>query len=166
MSAVPVPAHAAEFGWSPSDRGRVGMYCLIAAEAAIFTIFVVAYLFYVGKSLAGPTPKDVLHFPVALTICLLSSSISIHLAIRSLRSGRPGAFARWWFVTLALGDSLLVRHGDGMAAPDLRRGSDDSNQPVWNYLLLSRRTACFSRGGRADRSVDGMAALAARTCQA
>jgi len=112
MSAVPVPAHAAEFGWSPSDRGRVGMYCLIAAEAAIFTIFVVAYLFYVGKSLAGPTPKDVLHFPVALTICLLSSSISIHLAVRSLRGGRPGAFAGWWFVTLALGTVFLF--GTGM----------------------------------------------------
>ena len=112
MSAVPVPVHAAEFRWSPSDRGRVGMYCLIAAEAAIFTIFVVAYLFYVGKSLAGPTPKDVLHFPLALTVCLLSSSISIHLAIRSLRSGRPGAFARWWFVTLALGTVFLF--GTGM----------------------------------------------------
>ena len=37
------------------------MYCLIAAEAAIFTIFVVAYLFYIGKSTTGPQPKDVLH---------------------------------------------------------------------------------------------------------
>ena len=41
-------------------RGRVGMFGLIAAEAAIFTIFVVAYLFYIGKSLTGPMPKDVL----------------------------------------------------------------------------------------------------------
>ena len=38
-------------------RGRVGMFALIAAESAIFTIFVVAYLFYIGKSLTGPTPK-------------------------------------------------------------------------------------------------------------
>ncbi len=45
--AVPVPE--AEVAWSLPDRGRVGMYGLIAAEAAIFTIFVVAYLFYVGK---------------------------------------------------------------------------------------------------------------------
>ena len=29
------------------------MYCLIAAETAIFTIFVVAYIFYIGKSLTG-----------------------------------------------------------------------------------------------------------------
>ena len=38
-------------------RGRVGMYCLIAAEAAIFIIFVVAYIFYIGKSLAGRRRK-------------------------------------------------------------------------------------------------------------
>ena len=36
--------------WNLPARGPVGMYCLIAAEAAIFTIFVVAYIFYIGKS--------------------------------------------------------------------------------------------------------------------
>src|SRR6266853_6400125 len=56
-------------------RGRVGMFCLIGAEAAIFTIFVVAYLFYVGKSVAGPQPRDVLHPPIFFTACLLSSSL-------------------------------------------------------------------------------------------
>jgi len=69
------------------SRGRVGMYCLIAAEAAMFTIFVVAYLFYAGKSLGGPTPKDVLHLPVFFTICLLSSSVTIHRAVQSWKRG-------------------------------------------------------------------------------
>jgi len=44
------------------------MYCLIGAEAAIFTIFVVAYLFYIGKSLMGPKPNDVLHAPIFYTV--------------------------------------------------------------------------------------------------
>ena len=65
--------------WELPSRGRVGMFCLISAESAIFTIFVVAYLFYVGKSLTGPTPRDVLHAPIFFTICLLSSSLTIHL---------------------------------------------------------------------------------------
>jgi cytochrome c oxidase subunit III len=103
-----VPAVVTEFRWGPDLRGRVGMYCLIAAEAAIFTIFVVAYLFYVGKSLSGPMPKDVLRFPVVLTLCLLSSSVSIHLAVSSLRKERMGSFMRWWFLTLALGAAFLV----------------------------------------------------------
>ena len=63
MSAATVTIQEPELRWGPSARGRLGMYCLIAAETAIFTIFVVAYLFYLGKSLSGPTPAEVLHVP-------------------------------------------------------------------------------------------------------
>jgi cytochrome c oxidase subunit 3 len=84
------------------------MYCLIAAEVAIFTIFVVAYIFYIGKSLTGPQPRDVLHVPIFLTICLLSSSLTIHFAVRSLKSGRAGSFRLWWLLTIALGAIFLL----------------------------------------------------------
>jgi cytochrome c oxidase subunit 3 len=83
------------------------MYCLIAAEVAIFTIFVVAYLFYLGKSTAGPQPKDVLHVPVFYTICLLSSSLTIHVAVRKLIAGRMAAFAALWLLTIVLGVVFL-----------------------------------------------------------
>ena len=89
-------------------RGPVGMYCLIAAESAIFTIFVVAYLFYIGKRAGGPQPRDVLHPPVFLTVCLLSSSLTIHFAIRLLKAGRIRSFALWWLVTIALGSIFLL----------------------------------------------------------
>ena len=88
-------------------RGRVGMFGLIAAEAAIFTIFVVAYLFYVGKSLTGPMPKDVLSVPIFYTICLLSSSLTIHLAVKALRRGNVRVFGDWWLVTIALGAAFI-----------------------------------------------------------
>jgi cytochrome c oxidase subunit 3 len=93
--------------WSLPSRGRVGMYCLIAAESAIFSIFVVAYLFYLGKSLSGPQPRDVLHVPVFFTICLLSSSVTIHFAVKSLGSGKVRAFALWWLLTIVLGALFL-----------------------------------------------------------
>jgi cytochrome c oxidase subunit III len=83
------------------------MYCLIGAECAIFTIFVVAYLFYIGKSLTGPQPKDVLHAPIFYSICLLSSSLTIHLAVRKLTGGNTAAFARWWLLTILLGATFL-----------------------------------------------------------
>jgi len=92
-------------------RGQVGMYGLIAAEAAMFTIFVVAYLFYAGKSLDGPEPGDVLRVPVLATICLLSSSVTIHLAVRSWKRGYTQAFARWWLATIALGAFFLASTG-------------------------------------------------------
>jgi cytochrome c oxidase subunit 3/cytochrome o ubiquinol oxidase subunit 3 len=87
------------------------MLSLIAAEAAIFTIFVVAYIFYIGKSLSGPTPKEVLELPIFSTVCLLSSSLTIHLAVRALRNANVGAFGWWWFVTIALGAIFLVGTG-------------------------------------------------------
>jgi cytochrome c oxidase subunit III len=93
------------------SRGRVGMFTLIAAESAIFTIFVVAYIFYIGKSVSGPTPKDALDLPIFSTVCLLSSSLTIHLAVRALRNAKVGAFGSWWFVTIALGAIFLVGTG-------------------------------------------------------
>jgi len=96
-----------ELSWELPARGRLAMFCLIAAEAAIFTIFVVAYLFYIGKSLTGPMPKDVLRVPIFYTICLLSSSLTIHLAVQALRRGNIRSFGSWWFGTLALGATFL-----------------------------------------------------------
>src|SRR6266852_921525 len=92
-----------ELNWELPARGRTAMFCLIAAESAIFTIFVVAYLFYIGKSLTGPMPKDVLSAPIFYTICLLSSSLTIHLAVSALRRGKLRGFGTWWFATIVLG---------------------------------------------------------------
>jgi len=83
------------------------MWCLIGAEAAIFTIFVVAYLFYIGKSVSGPQPKDVLHAPIFYSICLLASSLTIHIAVRRLVTGKMAAFASWWVLTILLGATFL-----------------------------------------------------------
>jgi cytochrome c oxidase subunit 3 len=107
MSATSVAVAEPEINWGNPARGRVAMFGLIAAEAAIFTIFVVAYLFYVGKSLTGPMPKDVLSVPIFYTICLLSSSLTIHLAARALRGGNIRGFGTWWFATIALGAAFL-----------------------------------------------------------
>jgi len=107
MNAASMTVAEARMEWDRSDRGRVGMLSLIAAEAAIFTIFVVAYLFYVGKSLTGPMPKDVLSAPIFYTICLLSSSLTIHLAAKSLRQGSGLRFGILWLTTIALGAAFL-----------------------------------------------------------
>lgn len=89
------------------SKGRFGMACMITTESALFAIFVVAYLFYIGKSLAGPYPRDVLDLPVFATVALLSSTATIIFATRALRAGRRGAFILWWTVTIALGAFFL-----------------------------------------------------------
>jgi cytochrome c oxidase subunit III len=103
MSAITTPFPQTPATWKLPYRGKVGMACLIIAESAIFTIFVVAYLYYTGKSLTGPTPREVLETPIFFTVCLLSSSLTIHLASKLLERGKRGAFLALWFLTIVLG---------------------------------------------------------------
>jgi len=102
-------ATAAE--WRLPDRGRVGIAGLIVAESAVFAIFVVAYLYYLGKSQGPPTPRDVLDLPVVVSILLWSSSLTIHLAVRALRAAKIPTFTLWWFLTVLLGALFLAGTG-------------------------------------------------------
>jgi cytochrome c oxidase subunit 3 len=113
-ASMPVAAPFSESGNErppAMDCGRVGMACLIIAESAIFTIFVVAYIFYLGRSLGGPQPREVLEAPILNSICLLSSSATISLALRSLRQDRRKAFTGWLAATIALGIEFLAGTG-------------------------------------------------------
>src|ERR1700730_8502719 len=111
MSALTTPITEEQSAWSLPNRGKVGMASLIIAESAIFTIFVVAYLFYAGKSLTGPTPHEVLEPPIFFSICLLSSSLTIHCATRLLQRSRRGAFLGLLSLTILLGALFLYGTG-------------------------------------------------------
>jgi cytochrome c oxidase subunit 3/cytochrome o ubiquinol oxidase subunit 3 len=100
-----LPAESAE--WSLPSRRKVGVSGLILTESALFTIFVVAYLFYVGKSATGPHPNQVLELPILATICLLSSSLTVVLAERAFRRGNNRGFQLWWLVTIILAAVFL-----------------------------------------------------------
>jgi cytochrome c oxidase subunit 3/cytochrome o ubiquinol oxidase subunit 3 len=108
MSAITTPLPDIPATWRLPYKGKVAMASLIIAESAIFTIFVVAYLYYIGKSLTGPTPREVLETPVFYTICLLSSSLTIYFSAKSLEWGNRGAFLALWFLTFVLGGLFLL----------------------------------------------------------
>jgi len=83
-------------------HARVGVACAIVAEAALFAVFVVAYLYDLGKSVSGPTPREVLSVPVIGTICLLSSSVTVTRAVRALGRGAVGRCGAWLAATVLL----------------------------------------------------------------
>lgn len=114
MSTGSIPlAHGTVDGdWVLPDRGTVAMASLIIAETAIFSIFVVAYIYYIGKSISGPQPRQVLELPIFSTVCLLSSSVTIWIAERGLQRGAMAAFNLWWAVTVILAATFLA--GTGM----------------------------------------------------
>jgi cytochrome c oxidase subunit 3/cytochrome o ubiquinol oxidase subunit 3 len=49
--------------------------------------------------------------PIFASICLLSSSLTIHLATGALRKANYGIFRLLWFLTLALGAIFLIATG-------------------------------------------------------
>ena len=113
MGTNVVATGALEMGreWKLPDRGVVGVVFLIITETALFTIFVATYLIYIGKSLTGPYPKDVLELPILASICLLSSSGTIVFAEHALKKGELGRFKLWWLLTILLGGYFLFSTG-------------------------------------------------------
>lgn len=108
MTTIPFTFDVKDDPWELPYRGSVGMWCLIAAESAMFLIFVVAYIFYMGKSLSGPTPREILKIPIFGTICLLSSSITIHFSVDGLKKKSQLSFIGWLAGTILLGMIFLL----------------------------------------------------------
>ena len=108
MSEAVLKSASPNQAWTLPSRGIVGMTCLIIAEIAIFVIFVVAYIFYIGKSLTGPMPKDVLELPIFTTICLLSSSLTVHAAVSALQKNKQGLCSLWLAATVLLGGIFIA----------------------------------------------------------
>jgi cytochrome c oxidase subunit III len=86
-----------------------GMLTFLLSEVAFFSTLIVTYLAYMGKDQTGPTPA-VLSLPLVIgtTICLLSSSGTVHLAELALRRGSRGMFAWMWSLTILLGAIFLL----------------------------------------------------------
>ena len=111
MSAIPFTADSSDERWVLPYRVTIGIYCLITAESAMFSIFVIAYIYYIGKSLSGPTPRQVLELPIFTTVCLLSSSVTVHLAVNGLRHEKWTAFKAWLAATVLLGSIFISGTG-------------------------------------------------------
>jgi cytochrome c oxidase subunit III len=94
--------------WKLLSARKIAIICLVLTETGLFSIFVAGYVFYIGKSLTGPTPREVLDLPVLATIFLLSSSVTIVLAERAFNRDRVSLFKLFWFATIVLGGLFLT----------------------------------------------------------
>ncbi len=107
MATIPLQHIPNESEWRMPSKGVVGMASLILGETAMFAIFVVAYVYYMGTDKFGPTPRQVLELPIFNTVCLLSSSLTIWLAEHSITRRKMSAFTAWWGATILLGAIFL-----------------------------------------------------------
>ncbi|MFN4261359.1 MAG: heme-copper oxidase subunit III [Gemmataceae bacterium] len=90
---------------------KVGMASFLISEVAFFSTLVVAYVFYLDQiRKSDPSPADVFYMPLVIlsSICLFSSSATIHLAGGALHRGDRHKFLIWWGGTIILGALFLV----------------------------------------------------------
>ena len=108
LNNASIPLAATPAAWQLPSRRKAAMAWLIITESAMFTIFVVAYLFYLGKSLTGPSPAQVLETPIIATLCLLGSSVTILWAAGAFRGAHMARFRLWWTLTIGLAAVFLA----------------------------------------------------------
>ena len=132
-----------------------GMVSFLLSEVAFFSTLIVTYLTYVGKDRSGPTPA-ILSLPLVIgtTICLLSSSGTVHLAERALRRGAVSTFALCWSLTILLGVIFLLGTAYEWYGLIFRDHLTIGAQSVRHDLLHARRFSRISRDVRVNRAVD------------
>jgi cytochrome c oxidase subunit 3/cytochrome o ubiquinol oxidase subunit 3 len=89
---------------------RWGMLAFLLSEVAFFSTLIMAYVVFLGQKDTPPTPHDALRLPLVIgtTICLLSSSVTVHFAEKALRRDARGAFLVLWSATIVLGLAFLA----------------------------------------------------------
>jgi heme/copper-type cytochrome/quinol oxidase subunit 3 len=89
-------------------KALLAILLFIASETIFFACLIAAYVYYATASPHGPNAQKVLD-PLKTgfyTACLLSSSLTVFLAERAQRKGKPG-LSRWLAATMALGAVFL-----------------------------------------------------------
>ena len=91
------------------DSRKMLMWIFLASECLFFGALISTYLIFMGDSIGGPTPKEILNIPVtsASTFVLLMSSLTMVLAVYGAQHGRLGMMKLMLLSTIVLGLGFL-----------------------------------------------------------
>ncbi len=94
MTHAAAPAHYTSTGL---DNKKLAFWAFIGSECLLFGSLISTYLVYKGRSVAGPTPHEILNIPVTSvsTFDLLMSSLAMVLALAAVSRGEK-VWARVW----------------------------------------------------------------------
>ena len=105
MTAPAVTNHAAHAGHADPVANRLGMWIFLTTEVLLFGVLFVAYAwFHVRYRLDYHESARHLDRAVGAlnTVVLLTSSLTVALAVRAFQRGLPRMTARWLLATVAL----------------------------------------------------------------
>jgi heme/copper-type cytochrome/quinol oxidase subunit 3 len=104
------PAHAHPPTSTGLDTWKLGFWVFLGSETLFFGTFIATYMIYVGRSLEGPYPHEILDIPLTTlsTFVLLMSSLAMVLALNAVqKDNRKGALL-WLMMTAGLGSAFLA----------------------------------------------------------
>jgi cytochrome c oxidase subunit III len=115
MEAVGFPVPPPVLPEKRLTSGQWGILAFLCSEVAFFGTLIVAYITFMGRDsqtggMGGPTPLEVLSLRLVwgTTVCLLASSLTIHLADRALAKGNHTTFVQLFTATIVLGILFLL----------------------------------------------------------
>ncbi len=101
-------AHASEM-----DHRKLGIWVFLASEVIFFAAIITTFLVYRDKSVGGPDPHHILTLliPTINTLVLLTSSVTMVMALESIKQDKRARCWQWLVVTALLGATFLVLKG-------------------------------------------------------
>lgn len=111
---LPAPPRPQPLGMKHVHGGKVGMAAFLLTEVAFFGTLIMAYVAYLPLIRESkPSPAEVFDMNMVLgaTLCLWTSSATVHLATGALRRGTLTGFRLWWGLTILLGVAFLIGTG-------------------------------------------------------
>jgi cytochrome c oxidase subunit I len=87
---------------APPDKSVVAVWTFIVSEAGFFIVLILSFVFFNTSTAAAAAALDVKTTGI-FTVCLLASSVTLHLAESCLVRGKASAFRAMLVVTILLG---------------------------------------------------------------
>jgi heme/copper-type cytochrome/quinol oxidase subunit 3 len=91
------------------SNAKLGMWAFLGSECLLFGALISTFLLYRGKSLSGPTPRDVYDIPYTSvsSFVLLMSSLTMVLALAAIQRGDHPKLRVWLMATALLGMTFI-----------------------------------------------------------
>jgi cytochrome c oxidase subunit 3 len=114
-SAVSPAGSVWEGGQSPyaTNSKKFGMWLFLISDSLTFSAMLFAYTYSRVTNPDWPKPFDfspAIIFSTVMTFCLLSSSLTMVLAVHSMNHGDRKATVRWILATMVGGGAFVVLH--------------------------------------------------------
>lgn len=91
------------------DHRKLGIWIFLASEVIFFGAVITTFLVFRDRSTSGPNPHEVLTLlvPTIMTLVLLTSSITMVMALQAIQAGNRARMWQWLVVTAVLGIVFL-----------------------------------------------------------